>query len=206
MPKASTTLFFFIAFLFCCQSRAAIIKQDSTKKQLGLIVKADVLLGVVDGERYNYYNIHSFACTAEKLFCKRHSIQLTINDYWSNTSSSKISILSLIPEYKFFVTKKNPYTNYYIGAYVRYTNYYSNYLPDITKEGKIGGGISNGIQFYFAKVITLDVLVGVGIINKTPIYQSPKPSYNSHGGLSLGAREPSTITDLRFAINIGYRF
>ncbi len=189
-------------------------KSDSTKKQLGLIVKADVLVPIIS----HLSKLNEFSLTVEKLFKQRHSLQLTYVKSWYNkntfvhnpateSGTDKNSTYQIIPEYKFFISKKKAHTGYYIGAYAKFISTYEKSISSITSPiirsdifeysmYSISEGVINGFQFYFFNHLTLDVLLGIGVREVIEFNQIQ----GNFGGNS------SALFDLRAAINIGYKF
>jgi uncharacterized protein DUF3575 len=202
-----------ILFLFSVSAFAQ--KTDSTKKQLGLVVKGDILtpiIGLIVEQGYCSFTI-------EKLLKKRHSIQLTYFESWLHYPDNwKLNLLQLMPEYKFFVSKKKLCSGYYIGAFGQFIHYKEifennpggNELNvENYKEVALGGGISNGVQFYVFKKITIDILLGVGLYK--PIYFYDIQTYNSFNGVITRVNFPEQYYNaaqfnFRAAINIGYKF
>ncbi|HEX7414399.1 MAG TPA: DUF3575 domain-containing protein [Bacteroidia bacterium] len=181
---------------------------------------------------------NAFSFSVEKLLGKRHSIQITFIEKWSSVSNTiyndtaflsptsyyaipkltivnKANELIIIPEYKYFVSKKKAHTGYYIGAYAFYysqnfNRMFSDASQYIIKTGNIGAGFSNGVQFYLFKRITVDALLQLGIIMTHSIYEKeivinppPYPTYRDMCGCLLG---PFVHFYPRLAINIGYKF
>jgi len=195
---------------------------DSTKKQLGLVVKTDILLPAITLAKSR---TAEFSLTVEKLIKKRHSIQLTFiyfNNYIRTRSyiipPSGIEIdktttnsIAIIPEYKFFVSKKKNHTGYYIGISAAYglqlyretytanipagVSYYngvgpatlSNYRKD--NDQFYAFGIINGFQYYLYKCLVLDFVAGAG--NAADFNQSFRAS---------------SQFVWRLGLNIGYKF
>jgi len=175
---------------------------DSTKKQLGLVVKTDILSPILRlfGDKDLYFDNYVFSFTVEKLLAKRHSVQLTFFESWEQQPNDwQLNQWSLIPEYKFFVSKKKAHTGYYIGAFGQFLNYNErDYSPEIGnyKTISVGGGISNGVQFYVLKKITIDALLGFGILKPIYVYDT------------YGAQQEDYLSTYTFrsAISIGYKF
>lgn len=128
MKRLALILILFSSFAFAQ-------KQDSAKKQLGLIVKTDVLISA------NYSSI--------------------VASYAYTNIPNNVSY---------------PITN--------------NFQANIQT---MGGGFSNGFQYYLFKRITLDLLVGLGVRKQIKIIG---PIVGNNGVEFIG----------RFALNIGYKF
>ena len=183
---------------------------DSTKKQLGLVIKGDILLPIIGLFDEGYY----CSFTIEKFLKKRHSIQLTYFEFWLNTpDGSKSNYRQLIPEYKFFVSKKKLCNGYYIGAYGQFLsekyNFQNNegggWVIERYKTILIGGGICTGVQFYLLKKLTIDVMFGLGIVKPINYYEA----YFYDGGahpLIFDKTWYAPYYNGRAAINIGYKF
>lgn len=204
----------FILFLLSVYAFAQ--KTDSTKKQIGLVVKGDILLpiinliGNIQTERNGNYNyVYYCPFTVEKLLKKRHSIQLSFFKNWTQNlyyAEWNYNQWALIPEYKYFISKKKSYTGYYIGSFGEFFSEKVLQSDDALSRGfktiSIGGGISNGVQFYVFKKITIDILLGVGILK--PI--SNQVLYGSYGPSPFDKTFYQSYFTYRAAINIGYKF
>ncbi|HEX7413958.1 MAG TPA: DUF3575 domain-containing protein [Bacteroidia bacterium] len=199
-----TSLYFSKAYATFTKSDST--KKDTTKKHLNIIVKADILLPVFG--LYAGYRYCSF--TIEKLLKKRHSVQVTFTDYWEHTFNGlTFNNWQLIPEYKFFVSNKKSHGGYYVGAFGLFVHSkYVTTFPQMVIEGyktiSLGGGISNGAQFYLFKKLTIDVLVGVGLIKPVSYYDS----YLYYNGVVQPLYYPDydwqSYVTYRVAINIGF--
>src|ERR1035437_8030078 len=114
-----TSLYFSNAYATFIKSDST--KKDSTKKHLNLIVKGDILLPIFElflsSRQNDFLNFYcSFA--VEKLLKKRHSMQITYLGSWGHYYEGWIhNFLQIIPEYKFFVSKKKSHSGYYVGAF-----------------------------------------------------------------------------------------
>lgn len=221
LQKYSIILLFLCLSCFMPYIKA---QSDSTQKQIGLIVKTDILLPAI-----TLANSHTaeFSLTVEKLFSKRHSIQLSFMSFgntkpWSYTyvtnqtsvtEKIQYNSIAIIPEYKFFVSKKKNYTGYYIGASAAYIQYvekgtwsdnipagvtYKNTTGPATLSGHskyidngLAVGIINGVQYYVGKHLVLDFVAGGGIY------------WDVNSGTSFSE---STQFIFRLALNVGYRF
>ncbi len=206
-----TALLFLIYFFISSEiaEAQADIRKDSLKG-INLIIKADVLLPVVAAAT----NLHLFSVSAEKLFCKHHSIQLSFLDTWTRNASQpaarritdNFNTWQIAPEYKYYMFKKKKYTGYYIGAFVMYTQYHdkntlyflSQTLPKVYEEIEysLSCGFINGYQLYLFKHITIDFLLGLGV--KSPV------KYKVVEGNIENDYKSSLI--FRAAVNIGVRF
>lgn len=104
MKQLTIILLIIISPLFWRGAEAFAQKPDSAKKQLGLVLKADILrpiYGLLFAQNYASF-------TVEKLVKKRHSVQLTFFEYWGHQNDEwKFNQWALIPEYKFlYQTRK----------------------------------------------------------------------------------------------------
>ncbi len=178
-------------------------QQDTTKGKMIFIIKTDILLPPLAilsnlSNLNNKYNSYIGSLTFETGFTKRHSIQLT---GLLLTNPNQYDLL-IIPEYKYFLSNKNPYSGFYCGAFLNYIqlkdsreNGSPRYLF-VEKDYGIGEGAIVGYQRYFFKRLVIDFLIGIGedqIIHRSRNYYDP---YN--GGNNFIA--------WRAALNIGYKF
>ena len=222
-----------IIILFLISFSAFAQQADSAKKQIGLIFKVDVLMPVYSLMNTDHYKIFSF--TAEKLFSKRHSLQLTILSLTQNykstnesnypliyTHTDNFSSIAIIPEYKFFASKKKNCTGYYVGVFAQYlydTEKYTNntFVPAGFFYYSMGGvnvvgpttisnsdqlvyqrlaiGLMNGIQYYLFKHLVIDCLIGIGPVGTI-----------SQNGSSISTNNKIGQLIPRAAINLGYKF
>ena len=146
--------------------------------------------------------------TFETCFLNRHSFQLT--GFYDNLPGHERS-LQIIPEYKFFFSKKQAYTGFYGGAYFKYiTNKITYQKPGpilecgngltfpiveppfnpVDYEHGFGEGIIFGFQKYFFKHLVFDFVIGAGYsqINLSKRnYESPSDAvFNGRAALNLG--------------------
>lgn len=186
-------------------------QSSGSKEGLGLIVKADILLPtIITVENKNRHNSAAnsdkksfFSITIEKQFKKRQSLQLS-GAYYSEDYTHymdykiKTNSITIVPEYKFFVLKNKPITGPYIGSYLLYIN---EQVRDVEyvyhiynyNNTQLGGGFSTGYQFYIKNKIVIDALVGGGLQKVIT-------------GRNVDHQVPYWDMNLRFAINIGYKF
>jgi hypothetical protein len=225
--KLKAIFFCLVYFWFSIANCNAIsLSGDSSKKRINLIVKADLILPI--------YSLLAkaklFSITVEKLLGSRHSFQLSYLSYSSQTDVTEpnyhepiksyqnraTNTFIVIPEYKFFVSRKKRHSGYYAGFFLSYSSRVDEfhnktvvpagygiwnvlgpatiYGPDYNqREQDIGGGIINGIQFYVFKKVVVDFLLGLGA--RKPI-KSEGPIYTEY--VLKG--------QIRGAINIGYKF
>jgi hypothetical protein len=203
---------FFVGFRFFS---ATPIDSTSSKKQISLIIKADLLaLGydVFTHKKPAYQKYYSFSI--EKLLGKNHGVQLSY--YFAPFSSTGVKWYVISPEYKFFVSKKKQHTGYYIGANLKYIHYYEKSswvapqsISDTTYYGKyesynIGAGLINGFQFYLWNRISFDFLAGIGFFAE--IKNKQYQPYYLLGGNHLYGFAFSRNADIRLALNIGFKF
>jgi hypothetical protein len=209
MKKIQALSFIFLTF------NCAIIygQQDTSKKSrnfiyknlkienIQFVIKTDLLgpvISLIDKRRMN-------TLTGEICFNNKHSIQLTglYNNYQSRFESE--FILDIIPEYKFFLERKKSYTGFYTGAYLKLRNstfeyvityYKSTYYYDYNKynQTSFGGGIiCCGYQNHIRKNIVFDFLFGIG---GQYIVKVNNSFIENH----------KISRDIRFALNLGYKF
>ena len=195
-------------------------KGDSTRNT-NLIIKTDILLPIITASKYH---TAEFSFTVERPFNKRHSFQLTIASFGNNkgnyTSQSIVvktvdqytnHSMAIIPEYKFFVSKKRNYTGYYLGASIAYIlnaqkNAWSEYIPaGVSYNNTLGPatlyshnqenanglavGIINGFQYDVSEHLVLDFIAGGGIG-----WDMDTQGFNSSQFV------------WRLALNVGYKF
>ena len=192
-------------------------KPDGTKKQLGLVIKGDILMPILLISNANVFIFNNNYCsfTLEKLLKKRRSIQLTFFEDWGQWGNPPIPYYifnkwALLPEYKFFVSKKKAHTGYYVGVWGQFMNdkeiNQRNNIIENYKTVYLGGGISTGVQFYIFKRITIDALIGFGVLK--PIYYYDT-RWNVNGIVQQLTFQKDYYTSQfnpRLAINIGYKF
>jgi hypothetical protein len=176
-------------------------QQDSTKGKVEFDIKVDVLLPIislfVNSQNNNSLdNVWVGALTLEASFAVRQSLQLEGLLVYQNNQQNTFEI---IPEWKYYLSKRNPYCGFYSGIFFNYirsdllsseiSNNYSSY------EWGIGGGGLFGYQNSISEHFIFDLIIGIGaskIIygwNNYPIH-----SFNS------------TNLDLIYGFNIGYKF
>lgn len=171
------------------------LEKDSTKKGIGLVIKYDLItlsLTTKFNSQKNNINGKFYSASVEKLFSKRHSLQYTwyLKTWGENQSLDKFYFHGL--NYKFFLSKKKKHVGYYIGSGLKYLNT-TNYSPmswvppqtlndpsiqyRLTSiDHYIGAELINGVQFYIWKRLTIDLLLGGGVIgklNRKFVYQGP---------------------------------
>lgn len=189
--------------------------KDSTRK-INVVIKGDILTplaGLISQEK-------SYSGTLEKLLFRRHSIQFTYLSRQRNFSptpdsyhhvSDIFNLYQLIPEYKFYVSKRKQYSGYYVGGTLAYSNYndintyYLSTSPIVTSVNQVSGqslgfGLMNGIQFYMFKYLTFDFLAGVGL-NKTLQRQLVQ-----NNTIETYETFYNPKFNYRFAVNIGVKF
>ena len=217
----------FLLLLVCanifCVAGTAEMKEDSTHKT-GLVLKGDVMFPLLS---LAVKQTAIFSVTTEKLFHNRHSLQLTyvslslrgsqvVESYpFTETRQNTNYTFEIIPEYKFYVSKKKNYTGYYIGAYLAYINHTdkvldATFIPSGYKTVTISGpatlytsykdiqqsmaaGIINGFQYYLFNHLVIDFLVGGGLF-ETIKYKGVEPVIYA----------PQFYW--RLAFNVGYKF
>jgi hypothetical protein len=169
------------------------------------IIKTDILLPVIS----RIENRTMSAFTAEFCFNQRHSIQFTgLFNAYSFKGKSDYS-RQFIAEYKFFINQKKKYAGFYLGPYFKWAKYsiteemkgdfppYYTYLQ--YDQQSIGEGLISGYQFYIKKHFTIDLLLCFGVRHmiSTKIIKA----------IDIGLEnKKKTISETRFALNIGYKF
>jgi hypothetical protein len=202
-------LLFFYLDCFC--------QTAEPKKQLGLIVKADVLMPVVTQILSQIPNYNSkeynFSLALEKQLEQRQSIQLTGMYSYINLNLEPGTIqyktVSITPEYKFFILKNKPITGPYLGGYSAYRNEHFFSIEESYLNGPydeyiihiIGVGIITGYQCYIKNKIVIDFLAGLGVNKEISIHKLQSINNSS-------TPKPTSYLNLdgRLAINIGYKF
>lgn len=194
-------LFFTIAALFWSTSFFG--QKDSATRSF-FAVKTDlVFLGM------NISGKPAYSLIVEKGISKRSSVQLKV-EYTTAIYPDSYRYV-LLPEYKFFLNKKQSFKGFYTGGYLKYWYqerwyYYSeNHKQHITeKDNGYGAGFIFGYQTYVKKHLTIDFLIGLGArfftqqLLDIPSNLSFYPHYPMY---------PNTVLpDGRIAINIGYKF
>jgi hypothetical protein len=202
----------FISLLLILFSKIGFsLDNDTTRKPINLVIKTDLILSYVNTinvVKRNADNWNHFSYTIEQMFKNNHSIQVT-------TYGARFPWLLrgkwyvIAPEYKYYVSKKRKYTGYYVGGgfkYIGVTDYSNgNWVPPqtlndpsipvtpIRKSNAIGVGFINGVQFYLAKRIAIDFILGIGVNTNLKHYRNYAYALNGK-------------SDVRAAINIGFRF
>lgn len=192
-----------LSFLVCVYCPRCYSQKDTVpdwrQKQARIIVKTDLFFPLY----FSKYKDLIFTLTVEKPIAKRHSLQLTYmgvhTKYLSPGLEERSHSLFIIPEYKFFVSKKRACSGYYVGASALYDhekdilsfhsssqgdrNYYSYY-------NAYGFGLMNGFQYYFFKHLTVDVMAGAIAF------------------VEIDSGDPDEYWDFfpRVAVNLGYKF
>ncbi len=177
----------------------------------------------------------SLAMGIEKGFCKRHSIQLAGLLLLNKSDSFKtlpIKLIQIIPQYKFYLSKRRNFTGFYVGVYMKYSisQYASKAsLPDQFQAGgpispilyyypyytltfdqfKIGEGGMIGYQNCFGKHIVLDFLFGLGQLSQiaTKTVKEQVPGLETKNIAPDSEPYNSTTSfDGIISLNIGYKF
>ena len=195
--------------------------QDSiSRKPIGLIVKADILLPVL--ALTSKYTEKQASLTIEKTIGKRQSIQLTgiylyykyeePNVYFSSASFESKRTL-IIPEYKFFILKRKVCSGPYVGSY--FTLMYEAAKGNVWHDGvfyptntdyyyyySFSLGAITGFQYCIKNRFVFDFLIGFGGERELKNLTTKSNSTSINNGDFI----PSWNLDGRFAINIGYKF
>jgi len=203
-------LLIFALFLF-----AKLFSQVNTLKKTNsaFVLKTDILSPIIFN--ISDYILPNFSITCEKFIKKRHSIQLTGLYAWFDKKSgykgqTKGQIFEIIPDYKFYLSRKKMQKGFYIGAYAKYIRNHTideeqgpypyspmMYLEYIEHETAFGG--LTGYQFYIKKRLVIDFLLGFGRaqLYKVDIIKKEHIQFSD---------DYSGYLDAQFAINIGYKF
>lgn len=217
-------------------AKQSFAQSDTVKKQLGLIVKTDILMPFINGGSASLYSydgktLKAFSFTVEKLLKKRHSIQLTfvsfgnynsirsynINPYGINqytaTETDRITqhAIAITPEYKFFVSKKKNHTGYYLGVSASYMYFINRVAWTET--------IPAGVTYYNTTgPATINGIhnesnqsIAYGIINGVQYYLYKHLALDliAEGGLTRQIGLPGfnpSFFAWRLGLNIGYKF
>jgi len=206
-------------FIFCISYNYAFSQQDTVNNKVNFIVKTDILysaigLGLIISHTGN---LATASLTFETCFKEKHSLQLTALFGYYDTGKNRKGFFptirqqdkayQIIPEYKRFFHAEKNYAGSYYGAYLKFTNYTwrYEYFNDAGAQNEtnhaewnmIGGGLILGYQNYIHKRLLFDFISGLGYNHqiKNTIYEASETS-------SIF----SSMLDLRFAFNIGYRF
>ena len=179
-----------------------IVAQDTVKNKAHLIIKTDIAMPVI-GLATNYI---AGSVTFE-IYKGRHSFQVTGFASEIKRDGYRHNSVQIIPAYKFFLSKKKPAAGFYIGIYVKETEYYFTANKKYTaesyylryKRSSIGVGALFGYQNYIKKRLVFDVLIGIGArqVFDTKILQSENIYVE---------KMKTTFADGILALNIGYRF
>src|ERR1017187_3688629 len=143
-------------------------QQDTTKGKVEFIVKADVLMPFYMLTYSDFYlprfkgnNMESL--TFETCFANRHSIQIT--DFIFNEGGHNY-LNQIIPEYKYFLNKYNPFNGFYCGATLKYLYAKSTNDGGPPYETEIDYGIGEGVIIGYQRTcfkhLVIDFLIGVG--------------------------------------------
>lgn len=201
MLRLFVCLFFLQVF-----SGTAFAQSDSTKKYLNLVVKTDLLLDAANG--LDGFNSLYYSITVEKMIGKQGSLQFSCYGAHKLNSFGHNNFFVISPEYKYFVSKKRKFAGYYVGVGVKsihFVEVIGSWTPPQTLSGGnintnieqkttiYGIGLINGVQFYLCKRLTLDALLGYGIISRFKLFSEYPYQVNRY-------------SDFRAAINLGYRF
>ncbi len=186
---------------------------DSSKCKLTYMVKTDAFFPFISLMIRSMDPINEYAqsLTFEVGFKQRHSCQMT--GLLMAEKGHEYS-WQIIPEYKYFLSKKKEYQGFYIGAYLKYITNKINYpkpgpflycgtgmtVPYVEPtyvplqyEHGTAEGINIGYQGYFTKHFVFDILLGMGTSQiKLSTINSSRPSDSAYSD--------------RFAFNLGYKF
>jgi hypothetical protein len=165
-----------------------------------------------------------FSISYERAFSEKTSLQVssfyawrTPNfDIWSGTSSEWTGF-GFTPEFRFYPSG-NGINGFYLAPYLRYVrltsassydygyydqNYNYVYNPQriSATDSKFGGGLMVGRQWILGDLISFDIFMGPGIINRTTkVSGSPSDNYYPY------YNEDGPLVDFRLGANLGIAF
>jgi len=177
---------------------------DTSKKGLGLVPKADVLLPIISAIRGN--NTTYLGFSLEKEIGRHSSLQLTYQHYADNIRGSyqqkfwNFYQSQILPEYRYYL---NGHTGFYIGAHgdLLYSENVTN--DDIVNANKsiiytyatnFAMGINAGYRYMYKRIV-VDLLLGDSWL------VGPPNSYVRYDWINLPGNQMG-----RVSVNIGYRF
>ena len=142
--------------------------------------------------QYPQDNVWVGAISFEVSFAERQSLQLEGLLVYQTTNNT----YEIIPEWKYYLSKRNPYCGFYSGIFLNYirsdsfssdfSNNYSSY------EWGIGGGALFGYQNSISEHFIFDILIGIGAsqiiygANSYPIHSLNSTNLDGIYGISLG--------------------
>lgn len=189
--------------IIICLFSNSLIAQDSLYNQrIGVVVKTDILATALAPL---VSQSHSYSLSVEKLIGNKQSFQLSgyynYFNYNINSPHSKYRYFQVIPEYRFYLNKKNWHKGIYCGVYSGLID-----LHDFTPNGNydfrkryIELGALGGYQIYFFKHLAVDFLCGFGG-SRVIYYKFVKYAHNFQSSQRL------YYLDGRLSLNIGYIF
>lgn len=200
---------FFAFLILCVLFNSAYAQKDTLNKNGFFAIKTDLI-----ELSFNLFGVvNSGALTIEKGFSNRHSIQLT------GRYTKYIHFISqgweIIPEYKYFISKRKNFKGFYTGLYLKYGSETDKDLYEsgsngnkyITKEYQnYGGGGTFGFQTYIRKHLTIDFLLGIGVKYYVRQLNVPSDYYIGGASYTVDNKYPITHSDSRVSINLGYKF
>lgn len=189
--------------IICLLSYPLTAQDKIYNKKTGLAVKTDILAipmtDLFSGDLYQSYSL-----SLEKLLGNKQSFQLSGYYSYFNNSPHGHEVFrgfQIIPEYRFYLNKKNCQKGIYCGIYTGFINEHY-YIPNVDYNHKfrfIELGALSGYQTYLFKHFIVDFLIGFGA-KKT----ISKKIINSDG-LTPSNQRPYYL-DARLSLNIGYVF
>ncbi len=208
LPTGGLSLGYFFGYSKTKRESKPLANLDSADNKLNLIIKADILSPILLTLNQTGYG----SLTIEKGLKRRFSVQLTgtfssyvTKDYHADTlwNYHKNNRFQIIPEGKYFWGKRRYYSGFYSGLYAKYeyskseSKWFSynnqTFLHYNGNRSYVAGGIIIGYQNYIIKRrMVLDILAGAGYFSRNIIHFSDAFRSNE--------------IDIRFALNIGYRF
>jgi len=178
--------------------------KDTLSKKTFFIIKTDIGQPIISHYFYQYQKVGSL--TLEVCLKRRHSVQVIGYGSEIKFSEYRHNSFQIIPVYKYFLSKKNPYTGFYTGAYIK-----GDRLNEIINRGSgigyleyneysLGGGLVIGYQNYIMKRIVVDVIFGCGVRQdlKIEVIRTDNMSLNQSG-----MKQP--LLDGILALNVGYK-
>lgn len=200
---------FFAFLILCVLFNSTYAQKDTLKKKCFFAIKTDLI-----ELSFNLFGVvNTGALTIEKGFSGSHSIQLT--GLYTKYIHLKSQEWGIIPEYKYFISRKRNFKGFYTGLYFKYGDktskemYQSGSNGDkfITKKYQnYGGGLTFGFQTYIRKHLTIDFLIGIGMNHSVRQIKVPSDYYIGGATYTVDNNYPINHADGRAFINLGYKF
>ncbi|MGP8216726.1 MAG: hypothetical protein ACLQQ4_14270 [Bacteroidia bacterium] len=184
-------------FIFLLCSIQCLAQSDSTKRQLGLVPKIDILSPIAG----LFTKTTDLGCSVEKEIGGHGGVQLTYSYFASITNPPSIDggahntfyETQVIPEIRYYLGKAKRHEGVYIGASPEWvytdqiyseTGPFSYYFHQ--HETQVAYGLDIGFKKYICKKIALDLLFGDGVTNL--FYNAPFPAQYLRANLDVGYR------------------